>query len=266
MPSEFHSRTCTLLILACATVIGCDSDDAHDVNDEFLLARTVSPEGVEIEFRRGQDGGIVVSEYGPETAPSPVVYLAATENATPLEVFLAVAPDQEPPRELVQQHELAMRELDQPVTPRSLRLPDPSFRTTYLDYYATNCSYTSDKSWFDDSWDALGMEWHAYATVYLDPIDNEYFTYTSPTTNSFITHFCAHSVDWETSGSGDPYLRHYLYTGSGLYLPLTTQAVYEGYRSLIWIWNESDQYKGMIKNAMNSVEATVRAGVMANVP
>ena len=252
------------LVSAFSFLAGCDSDDAHDPNDDVsaLLARAETPEGVELQFRQLESGAILVSEYGPADAPSPIVYFNSTERVTPLELFLAVAPSEQPPRALVERHESAMREVGRPLTPRALTLPDPSFRSTSDDYYNTNCSAASDEAWFDYWWDALGFGFHDWWSGILN--DDEQATDLSPTTTSFITHLCLWNVE---DIGGDPIgsvpVQHVLKTDAGFYSPIFGQYVYIAHRSVLWIWDESDQYQGWT-NSAHYAWSELRLGAMAD--
>lgn len=249
-PSALH----VLLSLCVLSASSCDSEDppeSPERNSELvgqdleLLASVQSPEGVEVSFHAIGNGGVIVSEYGPAEAPSPLIYFNAVERATPLELFTALAPDQDPPPDLVVNHEALMLNRNQSLVPRELHLPDPSFRSTNEQYYNTDCSESSDEAWFDYWWGVWNLPFHEYLS---DEFSGEEQTTMTPwKTDAFITHLCLWQVyDDEHDPIGAVPVDHYVKNPDGGYLtPGFGQQVYVAHRSVLGVFDDSDFYQGV---------------------
>lgn len=258
------------IALSMATV-ACDAEEPSEPTErtsEFLgqdlelLASVQSPEGVEVSFHALDDGGVIVSEYGPVEAPSPLIYFNAVEQASPLELFTALAPDQEPPEALVVNHEALMLNRNRSLEPRQLHLPDPRFRSTNEQYENTDCSYTGDKTWFDFWWDAWGLSWHPY---YSGEYTGEKQTAVTPyLTDAFITHLCLWQVyDDEHDPIGAVPVDHYVKNPTNGYLtPGFGQEVYIAHRSVLGVFDVSGLYRG-VGAVLPLNTAVFRLGAMA---
>ncbi len=192
-----------LLCVATVSMAACDEagdpaeptvDAAADyestvVRGYELLSIVPLEEGGVIEFGQTERGGIVVVEYTPTGALSPIDTLMTGQEATPLEVFMAVAPPEEAiPAALIETHERFALDAGRSSEPRALLFEplDPSFRANYDWYYAADCSLSADGAWFDDFWDFYNWNWHWYSRT------NDY-TKVSPAatnTHSVQAHLC----------------------------------------------------------------------------
>lgn len=167
------------LCLATGSMAACDeaSDPAEPaldaaaeyeskvVRDYELLSVIPLEEGGVIEFGRTERGGIVVVEHTPTGALSPIDTLMTGQEATPLEVFMAVAPPEEVvPAALIETHERFAIDAGRSVEPRALPFEplDPSFRDDFDWYYSADCSLSEDGEWFDTFWDTFDWGWHWY--------------------------------------------------------------------------------------------------------
>ncbi len=258
------------ITLSMATV-ACDEEDPSESTDrtsEFvgqeleLIASVQSPEGVEVNFHAIDNGGVIVSEYGSVEAPSPLIYFNATEQASPLELFTALAPEEEPPAALVVNHEALMLNRDESLTPRELHLPDPRFRSTNEQYYNTNCSYAGDKGWFDFWWNTWGLAWHPY---YSGEFSGETQTSESGLTDAFITHLCVWQVyDDEHDPVGSVPVDHYVKDPTSGYLtPGFGRQVYIAHRSVLGVFDVAGTYRG-VGTVLPLNTAVFRLGAMAS--
>lgn len=108
-----------------AVSLGCEAQDVSDEeletrnavehplsevvsDDVIILAEVQSPGGSTLAFVLEPSGDVGVLEHGLDGSV-PVANLTELEEATPLEVFLAVAPEgEEPPEELFEAHEVQL--------------------------------------------------------------------------------------------------------------------------------------------------------------
>lgn len=176
------------LAIACMTSACTEQDE--EIGD---FAQLTTDDGLEITFGRMTDGGIAVAEVGPASSPSRLTYFAS-QHATPLEVFLAVAPGQEAPLAL-EVHHASMT--DEP--PRALAEGFRSFSGA-VEPDAGDCSYASDHDdWFVDTSSAL-----SWTDLYY--LSGWYTFHVTPseTTQHLITHVCNVS---ESNGSYPLFLK-----------------------------------------------------------
>lgn len=260
------------LSLCVLSASSCDDEDPPEPAErvsEFvgqdleLLTSVESPEGVEVSFHAIGNGGVIVSEYGPAEAPSPLTYFNAVERATPLELFTALAPDQDPPAALVVNHEALKWNRNQSLVPRELHLPDPSFRSTNEQYYNTDCSYSGDKEWFDYWWDLWDLSWHPY---YSGEYSGEKQTSETPGfTDAFITHLCLFQVyDENHDPIGAVPVDHYVKNPTSGYLtPGFGQQVYIAHRSVLGVFDVTGIYRG-VGTVLPLNTAVFRLGAMAD--
>ena len=120
----------------------CASDDFEVDDDDEALLTIETEDGFTIEFAQLPNGAFVVSEIGPGNAPSKIAD-PATQKATPLEIYLAVAPGEDVPPALEDHHATMTDE-----EPRDFSV---SFRHTYSgEIYEATCTYTVDYDWFSE--------------------------------------------------------------------------------------------------------------------
>lgn len=158
-----------------------------------LLAEFSLDDGTMLEFGQTDSGGIVVAELGPATKQSPVTALMGSADATPLELFLAVAPPGAvAPEALWETHYEFMEEAGLETEPRDLaHLADSQFRVeTETDkWIGRGCNKDNDEFWFKAWWLLGGWETHDYHR-------SENYVSSTPTvsdTNSLRAHLCNNS-------------------------------------------------------------------------
>jgi len=167
------SFSLSLSLCALAGGLGClDADPTDDPIDDpaapgvRVLATVELPDDVQVEFGVMPTGGITTMEYAPVKAPSPMNYYARRYQATPLELFTALAPDREAPPELVAAHATqVIAEHRADAEPRALPTLEEVAASSGADfhwYYAADCSLAEDGGWFDDFWDTYNWGWHWY--------------------------------------------------------------------------------------------------------
>jgi hypothetical protein len=158
--------------------LACGDELDDTVEDANLLADIDSGK-FNIQFVR-VEGGIIMSEVGPTDVPSPLTYLVKEHQASPLEIFMAVAPNEEAPEELVVAHE---RKVDAP--PRQLSVDDSSFRGFSGGVSGATCTSFADGLWL------AGQGW---ANTELDTptlTETNYWHDTGAhTTVDFMSHVC----------------------------------------------------------------------------
>lgn len=176
-----NRKNVSLLMVLCmvtGSMAGCDEsidqdsvleaealDDSETIRGHEILSIVELEEGGTLEFGRMDSGGIVVIEKTPVGALSPIDTLMTAQDATPLEVYLAVAPpEREIPAALIETHERFAIESGRSIEARALPFEplDPSFRANYDWYYAADCSLSADGNWFDNFWDVNNWNWHWY--------------------------------------------------------------------------------------------------------
>jgi hypothetical protein len=193
-----------------------------------------------IEFARTVSGAIAVSEVGPAEVPSKIVGLAAQE-ATALEVFLALAPDEEVPIELEINHAAVTN-----AEPRDLSL---SFRSYTDNIYSTSCTYSADHGWFEDTYDGTGWSY------------SDYFSGTD-VLHGFVhrdQHLISHVCNYSQSGGTNP-MRLNLYIGG--VLDHSLQGIDVGERGITYVlgssvvdwwsiaWNHSDVQTNVFRHGI----------------
>lgn len=247
------NRTTKLLMMMCLAIgpmAGCDEGSEpepaeRDFEGEYesnvtrgyeLLAVVPLEEGGIVEFGRLPSGGIAVVEHTPFGALSPIDTLMTANEATPLELYMALAPAEEPvPAALVQAHERFAVENGLSVEPRALTFEptDPGFRAHYDWRYAADCSLSADGSWFDNFWQTYNWGWHWYyrGTAY---------TKVSPSTgltNAMQAHLCVDfggfSKNFKVESTGTA-----LQCGDGYTVVYADPYVPTGYRAQFRIWDD----------------------------
>jgi hypothetical protein len=179
-------RLSQLCILA-GSLTGCleMEPDAPAGEPAYRVLDTVAtPGGGSLEFGVLPEGGITMMEYAQVGAPSPMSYYTRRYDATPLEIYQAIAPDRAAPTELVADHAaLVQRQARRLDTPTRVAA---AFDAPYYEwYYSADCSLASDGGWFDDFWSTYGYNWHWYHRV----TDYEDRSPTAASTNLQI-HLC----------------------------------------------------------------------------
>lgn len=91
------SRKC--LVLLVLPLIACGVDDPTHKEPRILAHVELGDEGF-VDFLENVDGSIGIVQLSPETTPMYTADLMRQHDASPLEVFLAIAPDEEVPPEL----------------------------------------------------------------------------------------------------------------------------------------------------------------------
>ncbi len=158
----------TLPCLLLATALGASACTEAASTDEVAFDRelaTVTTENGVVRFVADDSGGIGVMEQG-DRAVGPAEHLLERDDATPLEVYLALAPaDAEIPAEL----ELNHVELCGDAAPRPLAVPLAS---------AVESGFTSCTT-------GLWTPWHDAATAGYDARSALYFTTSADIWSSF---------------------------------------------------------------------------------
>lgn len=165
------------LAAALITALGCDTEPSPDqygdaqVDEDtesprgYELLDTIEIDGATIEFGRTHGGGIAILEEVHIGELSPVDMLMDGDNATPLELYLAVAPPERTvPAALTEAHDAYAAEQGIDSTPRALVYDagEWAFRGKREKYYAADCDLPDDGAWFDNYWQSRGWNWHYY--------------------------------------------------------------------------------------------------------
>lgn len=155
------------------------------------LAVLDAPGGAKLEFRQLDDGTLVVSELVPVGAPSPMDALMTAQGATPLELFLAVAPAGSAiPAALEDAHITWARSRKLDTAPRALSFAPPigtaAIDGKYVWDYLADCDEPDDRGWFDSFWQTYGWSWHWYDRT--NTFSSTSFG--SPKNNSVQSHLC----------------------------------------------------------------------------
>jgi len=232
---------CALFVAACGEASSNEHQESLDV-----LAEVVTDGDLVIRFKKIGDEGILISEVGPGDVPSVVTHYVMEEQATALEMFLALAPDQDVPQELIADHGRISGD-----APRALAAPTPRFAAVSATEYATNCAYSSDGPWFDNLWASNGWTWHWYQNV-TAPFPIAGYNSPNKTASNFISHLCNYSVSHEGVG-------HYVYNTQyvdGSY------PVEVGHRSVVTVSSVSGTWRAQAAGP-NYGTGTVRLGAMA---
>lgn len=168
-------------------VVAAEDDPATHRN--FELLDVVAVDDGTVEFGRLDSGGIVVVEEIASGGVSPVDALMTGQQASPLEMYLAIAPpDRAVPQAIVQAHDRFASEQGIAAEPRALRYEpeDAGFRAEYSWIYLANCNLPADGGWFDDFWQTYGWNWHWY-------VRDSYSSWNSPftgNTQAVQAHIC----------------------------------------------------------------------------
>lgn len=126
---HYSKLVVTLSLVLPALTLGCDEETSSapaeegfvqetalaersaapaPVADDAVIARLSLPHDVTVSFidesKSGPSGGIGVLEVRPGHVPSPTSLYRTTYDASPLELFRALAPGAEPPQKLVENH------------------------------------------------------------------------------------------------------------------------------------------------------------------
>ena len=133
-----------------------------------LIAEIELDNSGNVEFLILDSGALAVTEQVKEGSVSPLSDLSLRQEATPLEVFIALAPSRKAPEILVDHHRAIAEEKGFEFEPRSLAVPylDSASNVLYSTQgewtpdFVANCSYNSDKTWFDNAWSGFGYNWH----------------------------------------------------------------------------------------------------------
>lgn len=176
-------------------VIGADDLEASDTESRLAgftsLATVVAPGGAVVEFRRLGTGQIAVSELVRTGELSPTNALLTARRATPLELFLAIAPpDRAVPVELEEAHRAYATANQLDPAPRRLSLNanpvSASLDGKYSSKYVADCDLPDDRAWFDSIWQFWGFDWHWYDR------SNAYngWSPATPKTEGVASHLC----------------------------------------------------------------------------
>jgi hypothetical protein len=192
-----------------------------------------APGGGEVEFRELEDGTIIVAERVRTGQISPMDALMTAQNATPLELYMALAPGDRPaPMALERAHATYAVANRASAQPRHLGL-QPAFTTqsggTYSWKYAADCDLADDGGWFDHFWQTYGWRWHWYRRT----SSYDGWSATTPKTIAVQTHLCndgpsgdkIHRIRRSSCGSGSTW--SYIFT----------DRVRPEYRSQFRVWN-----------------------------
>lgn len=163
---------------------GSDSLDDVAINDAVMLAEIALDHGGVIRFIDEDPGAetpaISLVALEPDDGPS-VMQLVRREDATALEVFLAVAPASQPaPALLVLDHELRTADRDVGAAPRELGLTGEQRSTAAWpvvedDTWGPNCGNAGNWSWDFNLWSLLGTDGrHHSGLVYVDADVDQY--------------------------------------------------------------------------------------------
>ncbi len=233
----------TLASLVVPGLSGCDTgdgssfepteiDEAETMREHEILDIVTLDGGLTVEFGRTEDGAIVLVEDVPVGELSPTDTLMDGQNATPLELYLAIAPvDQEPPEALVAAHRQHAVEHGGDVEPRELVF-DPgaeTFRTTGSWDYVADCDRPDDQAWFDQAWQAWGWSVHDYRRT------NDYTEYTQSTglTDQMRAHMCSDGP------SGKKWFKVKRSCTTGPWSYVYNAVVKSEHRNIYRVWNES---------------------------
>jgi hypothetical protein len=187
-----------------------------------------------VEFRQLEDGGLTVSELVPTGQVSPMDALMTAQQATPLELYMALAPSGRPaPVELERSHaDWAVAHRSDPAPRRLSLLPAIATQSggTYSWKYAADCDLADDGGWFDNFWKTYGWKWHWYRRT------NAYdgWSATTPKTVAVQTHLC------NDGPSGDKIhrIRRSSCGSSSSWLYIFTATVPPEHRSQFRVWNK----------------------------
>jgi len=190
-----------LLLCACdmasseapSSLLDADELAMDEELDTETIATVILESGGAVEFTNIGSGGIAVYEQIPEGSYSPVEILMDGEGATPLEVFLAIAPpEREVPEVLTAAHARFAAEQEIDAEPRALTFTSNNgLRSlTYLDIDPVDCSLPADGAWFDTWWTVMNWGWHKY---YRGSATNKSIPYT-PYTHTWQGHMCNSAI------------------------------------------------------------------------
>ncbi|MFV8756020.1 hypothetical protein ACNOYE_36170 [Nannocystaceae bacterium ST9] len=230
-------------ILFVAFVSSACGEASNDV-----LAK-IQADDLAIEFAQLDDGTVVVSEVGPSETSSVLAYLAG-EHATPLEMFIALSPNGDVPIELEDHHRMVTSE-----PPRSLSVPDSSFRSFSGSVGAASCTVASDDDWFDDLIASTGWtyQWYWSSTLGHTP---SWKDSASKTTANLITHVCNYS---ESGGSAG--IDHKVIHSSTVQYSLT--GIDPGERSVIYVLSDNRTWTAEVEGPGYPQSNVVRFGMIA---
>ena len=124
--------------IALFALSNCDPGDEPQAASE-LLAEIETNQDFSVQFRTSEDGSLIISEEGPLQYPSLVAHFAEANEATPLEIFSALAPDREPPLALQRHHAESGK-----ASPRALTVPRFDFRGITGNESTQNCTLSSN--------------------------------------------------------------------------------------------------------------------------
>ena len=209
------------------SLASCDASYEPDDAGVGSLARIRTDDGVIVEFVEAS-GTLLVSETAPIDSPSPLTYFLTRAEASPLELYLALAPGSAPPAELVSLHDELASVGAFDSAPRQLELPGAEFRALYETYGAVDCTYASDHAWFQSTWMSLDWTWRWYHSGDKETAGSalEKFTPWKNTAN-FYTHVCNYDVE---DDYGDT-ISHDIYRDGN---HLAQDSVELGYRHTYW--------------------------------
>jgi hypothetical protein len=220
---KMNGKISVAAALVLTAITGCVEDDSNNDNGP-VLAVIESDDALTIEFYEiEEDGSIIVSEVGPAEVPSKLAALVDLE-ATPLEMYLALAQGDEIPIEL-EMHHASVTDSE----PRDLSL---SFRGYSDSTSSADCSATEDADWFDAFSTFIGWT----DTGYWSGSGTYHFLY--KTSSNFVTHLCNYT---DTGGTNpmkisvsDPVENVTLYTLTG---------IDTGERGMVTLTNGSSLYR-----------------------
>jgi hypothetical protein len=226
-------KTVAYAFVAAALAVGvtaCDepSPDSSALEEAGVtVLAEIERDDFTIRFTQSASGTIAVVEEGPLDRPSYLGYFTAEFRATPMEMFLALEPDEGAPEALRVQHAAATEE-----APRALSAPNFAFRGVSQSEYAASCVQAHDGAWFDNEWTTRGWTWHWYQNTSAPDTDAP-----EKTASNFITHLCNYSVTPDSSYN----LAHYLYD-DGILVGDNTY-VNAGNRSVIVVASQAGDYR-----------------------
>lgn len=171
--SKVHSIAPMVVAAALAVVaVGCDSDEFEGEFEEEvvqldeiergfeLLDIIPLEEGGRLEFGRSTAGGIVLVEDVAVGERSPLQTLIINREATPLEMYLALAPERMPPQALLDDHEATALKKGLSIEPRVFpyRESGDQFRDAWTHSMLADCDDGDDRDWQDNAADLLGLD------------------------------------------------------------------------------------------------------------
>lgn len=247
---------------------GCDASPEDSTNAdagsgfrEYEVLDVLEYEQSVLEFGRLEGGGIVMTEDAAIGSLSAMDALVKAQGATPLELFLAVAPpDRSVPPELEDDHLRIAEEKGIDPTPRALELPDSdlAFRSDTTWDYLADCDRPDDEAWFDSFWQGQGWSFHQYqrTSAYESSLSS------TPLTDTMLAHVCN---DGGPSGNKIMWVRRST-PGFSSYNIFGNVTVAAEHRVVFYLWNESpdSRYRLRVVNQTGqSAQPTYSLGITA---